>query len=61
MKSQEKTKPPKSLRPLFWDVVFEELVVEKHAFLIIKRISDLLNSTKQKEKQAHAPEKTPSS
>ena len=40
MKSQEKTKPPKSLRPLFWDVVFEELVVEKHAFLIIKRILD---------------------
>ncbi len=40
MKQGEKTKLSESLRPLFWDVKFEELEVEKHAFLIIKRILD---------------------
>lgn len=31
---------PISLKRYFWDVEFQELEIEKHAFLIIKRVLD---------------------
>ncbi len=31
---------PEFLRPYFWDVPFEDLEIEKHTFLIIKRVLD---------------------
>ena len=40
MNQDGKTQLPKSLRPYFWDVAFEELKIEKSSFLIIKRILD---------------------
>ncbi|MBI2443334.1 MAG: hypothetical protein HYV40_05530 [Candidatus Levybacteria bacterium] len=40
MKQKEKTHLPEFLRPYFWDVDFGELEVNKHAFLIIKRVLD---------------------
>lgn len=35
---------PESLRPYFWDVKFEELEVQPHAFLIIERLLDRGNT-----------------
>src|SRR3970282_1450540 len=40
MAYREKTKLPESLRPYFWDVVFEELEIKKSAHLVIKRVLD---------------------
>lgn len=40
MKQEEKIQLPESLRSYFWDVAFEELEIEKSAFLIIKRVLD---------------------
>lgn len=40
MKKKDKTRVPKFLQAYFWDVQFDELEVEKHAFLIIKRVLD---------------------
>lgn len=40
MKQKGKTTLPEFLRAYFWDVKFEELEVERHAFLVIKRVLD---------------------
>ncbi|MEK7451181.1 MAG: hypothetical protein AAB662_04570 [Patescibacteria group bacterium] len=40
MSQQENRQVPEFLRSYFWDVVFEELEVKTHAFLIIKRVLD---------------------
>jgi hypothetical protein len=40
MKYETKTPLPEFLRSYFWDIVFEELEVKKHTFLIIKRVLD---------------------
>ena len=40
MKLQKTAILPKSLKPYFWDVKFEELEIKKHSFLIIKRVLD---------------------
>ena len=40
MNQEKKTQVPESLRPYFWDVEFEDLGIEQHAFLIIKRVLD---------------------
>lgn len=40
MNQEEKTQFPKSFRTYFWDVKFEELEIETHAHLIIKRVLD---------------------
>jgi hypothetical protein len=40
MNQKEKIQVPEFLRSYFWDVKFEELGVEKNAFLIIKRVLD---------------------
>jgi len=40
MKKKEETPVPEFLRSYFWDVVFEELELNAHAFLIIKRVLD---------------------
>lgn len=40
MNQKEKTRVPEFLRSYFWDVVFEDLEVKTHAFLIIKRVLD---------------------
>ena len=40
MEQEEKNQLPEFLRFFFWDVEFKELEVEKHAFLVIKRVLD---------------------
>ncbi len=40
MKQKKKIQLPESLRSYFWDVKFEDLEVERSAFLVIKRILD---------------------
>lgn len=40
MKQKDKTRVPGFLRAYFWDVKFEELEIEKHAFLVMKRVLD---------------------
>lgn len=40
MKRGEKPQLNDFLRPYFWDVPFEDLKIEKHAFLIVKRVLD---------------------
>ena len=40
MKQQKNTKLPEFLRSYFWDVEFEELRIETHSPLIIKRVLD---------------------
>ena len=37
---QKQTNLPKSLRPYFWDVQFEELEKDKHSFFVTKRVLD---------------------
>jgi len=40
MKQEKRVKLPEYFRPYFWDVIFEDLDVKKHAFLVIKRVLD---------------------
>ncbi len=40
MNQNGKTQVPEFLRPYFWDVEFEDLKIEKHAFFVIKRVLD---------------------
>lgn len=40
MNQQEKTQIPEFLRSHFWDVKFEDLEIERHSFLVIKRVLD---------------------
>ncbi len=44
MKEEKKVTLPEFLKPYFWDVDFSELEVEKHKFLITKRVIDRGNS-----------------
>ena len=40
MRLRENIALPESFRPYFWDVKFEELDKNTHAFLVIKRVLD---------------------